>query len=88
MALHGLAPRFPIVFLYSAFMALFGHMLRFGQRILDMSLFDHIGQYPVQDPDTTAIALPLGAAVVLPLGAAVVLIDVGIAGFCRRGIPT
>lgn len=84
MALYGLTPRLTglgwIVYVYSAFMALFGQMLQFDRSILNTSLFLHIGQYPAKDIDVTAVWTMVGVTVVL--------LAIGAIGFRRRDVLT
>lgn len=84
VALYGFAPRLMgltwIIFAYSAVMTLFGQMLQLDAKILDTSVFRHVGQYPAQDLSAEAVLLLLGVSAVL--------VCLGVLGFRRRNLIT
>lgn len=84
VALYGLAPRLTglawAVYLYSAFLTMFGPMMDVDEDVLNTSFFEHIGYHPAED-------ISWGAAALLT-GLSIVLTGIGAAGFRRRDLTT
>lgn len=83
-ALYGLAPRLVplawIPFGYGAFLSFFGPMLRVGDKVMNASPYEHVGQYPLVHVSWYGVSILTIAAVVLVL--------IGMAGFRRRDLIT
>ncbi len=84
LALYGLAPRLLglawLVFGYGAFMSFFGGPLDMPDAAMDLSVFQHIGQHPLEDISWSAVVVLTAIAVALTA--------VGTAGFRRRDLVT
>lgn len=82
--LYGFAPRLLgltwIVFAGSAVLSLFGGLLQLDEAVLDLSVFNHIGQYPAEDISAEAVLTFLAITVVL--------VGAGMVGFRRRDLVT
>lgn len=83
-AIYGLAPRLTgmvwIVFIGGSVLSMFGRMLEVSQTWLNLSPFEHVGQYPATDVSWTGVAVLAGAGVLLAV--------LGALAFRRRDLTT
>ena len=61
-------------------LSLFGGLLQLDEAVLDLSVFNHIGQYPAEDISAEAVLTFLAITVVL--------VGAGMVGFRRRDLVT